>query len=125
MAAEDRPPTDRDWHTEDLPPTPQRDFLIPSQRWIEAPDWLHSSGMDIGVALVAYKRRIGAFLLWRAGPAVDADARYLAILASDLTLHYEFRLYPDKTMAHGVGPGGREHARFRTWKESLLAYPKP
>ena len=30
MAAEDRTPTDRDWSTEQLPATPQRDFLIES-----------------------------------------------------------------------------------------------
>ena len=121
MAAEDRTPTDRDWHTEELPDTPQRDFLIPSSRWIEAPEWLHQSGAEFGVELVAYKRRIGGFLLWRAGPAVGADARYTAIRASDLKEHYEFRLYPDKADARGVGPDGVEHHKFRSWKVSLGA----
>ena len=120
MAAEDRTPTDRDWHTEELPDTPQRDFLIPSSRWIEAPEWLHQSGAEFGVELVAYKRRIGGFLLWRAGPAVGADARYTAIRASNLDEFYEFRLYVLKSEAHGVGPDNIDHPRFRTWKEALL-----
>src|SRR5262245_8852764 len=57
--AEARTPTDRDWHTRDLPALPQRDYLIPAERWIEAPDSLRCLGADIGVELVAYKRRIG------------------------------------------------------------------
>src|SRR5437763_1948986 len=83
-------PTDRDWHTDELPATPQRDFLIPSARWSEAPPSLHELGADLGIPLVAYKRRIGRFLLWRAGPAVGADARYAAIDASDLGRSYTF-----------------------------------
>ncbi|HEY3833476.1 MAG TPA: hypothetical protein VGO03_14355 [Acidimicrobiia bacterium] len=120
MAAEDRPPTERDWHTAELPATPQRDFLIPSTRWVEAPEWLHRLGADIGVTLVAYKRRIGRFLLWRAGPARGADARYSAVAADHLDERYEFRLDPDGR-GEGIGPDGVTHARFRTWKEALLA----
>src|SRR4029450_13017808 len=67
IPAEARPPTDRDWHTEELPPTPQRDFLIPAERWVEAPDEVRGLGDDLGIELVAYKRRIGRWLLWRAG----------------------------------------------------------
>jgi hypothetical protein len=116
--AEQRPPTARDWHTDELPATPQRDFLIPAERWVEAPGDLARLGADLGVPLVAYKRRIGRFLLWRAGPATGADARYAAINADDPTQRYEFRLYPDGT-GDGVGADGRGHQRFRTWKESL------
>jgi len=29
-----------------------------------------------------------------------------------------FRLFPDGT-GDGVGPSGRAHSRFRTWKEDL------
>jgi len=117
VPAEQRPATERDWHTEELPATPQRDFLIPAERWVEAPADLAILGSDFGVPLVAYKRRIGRFLLWRAGPAVGADARYAAI-AADTGEAYQFRLRPDGT-GEGVGPDGRTHARFRAWKEAL------
>jgi hypothetical protein len=116
--AEQRPPTDRDWHTDELPPTPQRDFLIPAERWLEAPPELRALGADLGIELVAYKRRIKGFLLWRAGPAVDADARYMAVAADDASQRYVFRLFADGT-GEGVGPDGVTHTRFRTWKESL------
>lgn len=116
--AEARPPTERDWHTTELPATPQRDFLIPSTRWVEAPPWLHDLGADFGVSLVAYKRRIGGWLLWRAGPASHADARYAAIAADDLTRSWTFRLFSDGR-GEGTGPDGTVHARFRTWKEAL------
>ena len=118
VPAEQRPPSERDWHTEELPATPQRDFLISSERWVEAPADLHRLGADFGVMLVAYKRRIGRFLLWRAGPAVGSDARYAAIAAADPAERYSFRLQPDGS-GEGVGPDRRTHARFRTWKESL------
>ena len=116
--AEERPPTDHDWHTADLPPTPQRYFLIPAERWVEAPAELRALGADFGVDLVAYKRRIGRFLLWRAGPAVKAHARYMALAADDLAERYTFELVPDGS-GQGVGADGVTHARFRTWKESL------
>jgi hypothetical protein len=116
--AEARPPTERDWHTEELPATPQRDFLIPVERWVEAPTVVRALGDDLGIALVAYKRRIGDYLLWRAGPASGADARYAAVDARDLDRAYTFRLFPDGT-GDGTGPDGSHHTRFRTWKESL------
>lgn len=118
LPAEQRPPSERDWHTDELPPTPQRDFLIPAERWVEAPTELRELGADLGIDLVAYKRRIGRFLLWRAGPASRAEARYMAIDADDLTRQFVFRLYPDGT-GEGTGPDSTTHTRFRTWKESL------
>jgi hypothetical protein len=118
VPAEERPPSTRDWRTEELPATPQRDFLIPAERWLEAPERVRTLGADFGVALVAYKRRIGRFLLWRAGPASGADARYGALASDDPTECYTFRLHPDGT-GEGVGADGRRHQRFRTWKESL------
>ena len=118
LSAEDRPPVEVDHHTADLPATPTRDFLIPATRWVEAPAALRDLGADFGVDLVAYKRRIKRFLLWRAGPARGADARYMAIAADDLNEQYTFRLFADGTAA-GVGPDGVEHTRFRTWKEAL------
>jgi hypothetical protein len=120
--AEERPPTERDWHTDELPVTPQRDFLIPATRWVEAPSELRALGADIGVDLVAFKRRIGRYLLWRAGPARRADARYMALDARDLGRRYTFRLYPDGS-GEGAGPGGVGHTRFRTWKEALRDDP--
>ncbi|GIU88731.1 MAG: hypothetical protein KatS3mg009_3246 [Acidimicrobiia bacterium] len=116
--AERRPPSERDWHTDELPATPQRDFLIPAQRWLEAPDELLALGRDLGVGLVAYKRRIGRYLLWRAGPARGADARYMAIAADDLGERWTFRLYPDGS-GEGTAPDGATHSRFRSWKEAL------
>jgi hypothetical protein len=116
--AEERPAVDRDYTTDELPATPQRDYLIPAARWREAPPELLSLGRDFGVELVAYKRRIHRWLLWRAGPAAKADARYMAIAADDLSQRYTFRLWPDGR-GEGVGPDGVTHARFRTWKESL------
>lgn len=116
--AEERPPITHDVHTDDLPSTPQRDFLIPAERWVEAPDAVRALGVDLGVALVAYKRRIGRYLLWRAGPARGADARYMALASDDLDRRFTFRLFPDGT-GEGAGPDATTHTRFRTWKESL------
>lgn len=118
VAAEDRPPLAGSVHTPDLPSTPTRDYSIWATQWIEATPQVIHLGDDIGVVGAMYKRRIGRFLLWRAGPAVDADARYLAIDAADLGVAYEFRLDPDG-VGSGVGPDGVRHERFRTWKESL------
>jgi hypothetical protein len=101
-----------------LPATPQRDFLIPAERWVEAPPELRALGADFGIDLVAYKRRIGRYLLWRAGPAVRADARYMAIAADDAGEQWTFRLFADGH-GEGAGPDGRVHTRFRTWKEAL------
>jgi hypothetical protein len=116
--AEARTPTDRDWHTDELPPTPQRDFLIPAERWVEAPVALRELGADLGIDLVAYKRRIHRYLLWRAGPARGADARYMAVASDDLDRQFVFRLFPDGA-GDGTGPDGQTHTRFRTWKEAL------
>jgi hypothetical protein len=117
-APEDRPPVTTDYHTDELPPLPQRDYLIPAERWVEAPAELRELGADIGVALVAYKRRIGRYLLWRAGPASGADSRYMALNADDIAERYTFRLWPNGR-GEGTGADGRTHERFRTWKESL------
>jgi hypothetical protein len=109
-------------HTADLPATPQRDRNIPATAWVEAPTALLTLGDDIGQAGdITYKRRIGRWLLWRAGPATDADARYLAVAADDLGQLWTFRLFADGT-GEGAGPGGTRHTRFRAWKEDLLAH---
>ena len=117
-APEDRPIDHTPIHTADLPGTPQRDRNIPAAAWVEAPAELLTLGDDIGQPLIAYKRRIGPWLLWRAGPATKGDARYLAFAADDLTQQWSYRLFADGT-GEGTGPDGVVHRRFRTWKESL------
>ena len=117
-----RPVDDTPVHTADLPPTPQRDRNIPARAWHEAPDALLHLGDDIGGPEPDYKRRIGRWLLWRAGPATKADARYIAVAADDLSTQYTFRLFADAT-GEGVGPSGTSHSRFRTWKEDLRDNP--
>lgn len=114
----DRPLVTTVHHTADLPPTPQRDRTIPADLWAEAPAELIDLGADIGEPLVAYKRRIGRWLLWRAGPASRADARYMAIDDQDLSRQYTYRLYADGT-GSGSGPDGVTYDRFRSWKEAL------
>lgn len=118
LPADQRPVDPTPIHTEDLPPTPVRDRTIPASAWIEAPDVLRNLGDDLGIPDAAYKRRIGPWLLWRAGPAAKADARYLAIDAQDLRRHHTYRLLADGS-GEGIGPSGTVHHRFRSWKEDL------
>lgn len=120
LPADERPPDRTPIHTVDLPATPTRDRNIVAEAWIEAPPVLQHLGDDIGHPVIAYKRRLGRWLLWRAGPARGADARYLAIDADDLDVHYQFRLFPDGA-GSGEGPSGEHHQRFRTWKQDLNA----
>ena len=111
--------------TSDLPPTPTRDRNIVATAWIEAPAQLLSLGDDLpGRPVATYKRRIGTWLLWRAGPASDGDARYWAADATDLTRQSVFRLFPDNS-GDGLGPSGTRHTRFRAWKEDLLGRTEP
>ena len=90
--------------------------------WREAPAELLALGADLGHAQVDYKRRIGPWLLWRAGPATGGDARYMALRADRLDERYVFRLFADGT-GTGSGPDGVTYTRFREWKQSLLARP--
>ena len=122
---DERPIDNTPRHTAELPDTPTRDRNIPATAWIEAPAALLALGDDLGhtdpqFQVAMYKRRIGRWLLWRAGPAVEADARYLAVDGDDLTNHVTFRLHPDGS-AEGEGPSGARHDRFRAWKQDLLA----
>jgi hypothetical protein len=116
--AADRPIDPTPIHTAALPATPVRDRTIPATAWIEAPAALLDLGADLGEPVVAYKRRIGPWLLWRAGPPSKGDARYMAVAADDLTARWTFRLFADGT-GEGEGPDGVVHRRFRTWKEAL------
>ncbi len=120
LPADARPVDDTPVHTADLPATPTRDRNIPASAWVEAPDELRRLGEDLGHDLVAYKRRIGPWLLWRAGPASKGDARYMAVRADDLSVRHTFRLFADGS-GEGTGPSGERHSRFRTWKQDLLA----
>jgi hypothetical protein len=114
-----RPDDDTPVHTADLPATPIRDRAIPATAWIEAPPDLLALGDDLPDRPVAsYKRRIGPWLLWRAGPATKAHARYWAARADDLADRWTFTLHPDGA-GEGTGPSGTVHDRFRAWKEDL------
>ena len=116
---DERPRDETPLSTADLPPTPIRDRNIPASAWREAPDALLTLGDDLpGRPEADYKRRIGPWLLWRAGPATKGDARYLAVAADDLDTTFAFRLFPDGS-GEGIGPSGARHTRFRAWKEDL------
>ena len=111
--------------TVDLPPTPTRDRNIVASAWIEAPAELIGLGADLaGQPEATFKRRIGTWLLWRAGPASGDHARYWAADATDLTRQCTFTLVPDGS-GEGYGPSGQQHTRFRTWKEDLLGRTEP
>ena len=118
MRYDERPTDDTQVHTDDLPPTPIRDRNILATAWIEAPASLITLGDDLpGTPVAEYKRRIGPWILWRAGPAKHADARYWAAhetTGAECTL----RLFPGGA-AEGMGPSGATHDRFRAWKEDL------
>jgi len=119
LPADQRPIDDTPVHTIDLPPTPIRDRNIPATAWVEAPPELLAAGEDLpGRPVATYKRRIGRWLLWRAGPATGADARYVVVDAEDLDHQHTFRLFPEGS-GDGVGPSGQRHQRFRAWKEDL------
>ena len=120
MRYDERPVDDTPVHTADLPDTPVRDRNIPASAWVEAPAELLSLGADLPDTPTAeYKRRIGPWLLWRAGPATGGDARYLAVRADDLSTQHAFRLFPDGN-GDGTGPSGKRHTRFRAWREDLI-----
>ena len=119
MRYDERPVDDTPVHTDELPDTPVRDRNIPATAWLEAPPELLTLGHDLPDEPVAeYKRRIGPWLLWRAGPATGGDARYWAADARDLARQHVLRLFPDGR-GDGTGPSGQHHTRFRSWKEDL------
>jgi hypothetical protein len=125
LPADERPSDETPVHTGDLPPTPIRDRNIPATAWVEAPSELLAIGADLPDRPVAmYKRRIGSWLLWRAGPASRGEARYWAGAADDLSTQWTFRLHADGS-GSGRGPSGQTHERFRTWKEDLRDHPTP
>lgn len=120
MRYDERPEDDTPVDTDDLPATPTRDRNIPATAWRQAPASLLTLGADLpGTPAAQYKRRIGDWLLWRAGPASGGDARYWAARADALDAPVTFRLFPGGD-GDGEGPDGSHHTRFRSWKESLL-----
>jgi hypothetical protein len=122
---DERPPDRTPIHTTELPDTPTRDRNIMASAWIEAPAELLVLGAHLPSEPEAeYKRRIGDWLLWRAGPAVDAEAVYLAVCRTDLSLQHRFDLFADGT-GTGTGPSGVAHHRFREWKQDLLGRDRP
>ncbi len=119
MRYDERPVDDTPIHTADLPLTPIRDRNIPATAWVEAPASVLTLGDDLPDRPIAdYKRRIGPWLLWRAGPATAGHARYWAAHVDRLDEPVTLRLFPDGT-ADGMGPSGTRHAKFRAWKEDL------
>lgn len=109
--------------TADLPPTRARDRTIPASAWSEAPDELLTLGADLpGTPEAEYLRRIGGWLLWRAGPPTKGETRFWAGAAADARRSLTFRLHADGS-GEGRGPTGRRHDRFRTWKEDLRDHP--
>lgn len=120
LSADERPFDHTPITTAELPPTPTRDRNISAVAWQQAPESLRTLGadLDIGPEATAFKRRIGPWLLWRAGPT-RGPARYGAFHEDDLTTVYTFTLAVDGSTV-GVGPSGVAHERFRAWKEDLL-----
>jgi hypothetical protein len=107
--------------TEQLPATPPVERNIPAEAWSEAPAELLGLGDDIGQPTVLYLRRIGPWLVWRAGPGTanaGAPSRWMALHWDDLERRCTFQLDADGH-GHGTGPSGAHHDRFRTWKEDL------
>ena len=117
IPADERPLIDHMVHTHELPALPQRESRIIASLWIEAPIEITALGEDLQ-AEPGYLRRIGSYLLWRAGPAVRARARYGAVDSTDLKRIWTFELDADGN-GEGLGPDGIIHSRFRTGKESL------
>lgn len=105
-------------HTTDLPDTPIRDRNIPAEAWLEAPEALLRSAEGLGEVRIAFKRRLGRWLLWRAGPARGADARYIAVDSTNFERIQTFRLRADGS-GSGIGPDGTRYDRFRGWKMAL------
>ncbi len=125
IPADDRPFDLSPVTTDDLPATPVRDRNIAAVAWDQAPAELLRLGDDLGIGAdrIAYKRRIGDWLLWRAGPT-RGPARWMALHSQDLSRRFTFFIDGNKNDS-GIGPSGQSHARFRSWKEDLLAESGP
>ncbi|MEO6572177.1 MAG: hypothetical protein ABIO83_11595, partial [Ilumatobacteraceae bacterium] len=106
-----------------------RDRRIPATAWTEAPAELlalagHAArlaGTPDGEAVTSFLRRIGPWLLWRAGPAKGPSICWAGHV-DDLSRTHQFVVNADGS-ASGLGPSGELHLRFRTWKQDLRAHP--
>ena len=105
-------------HTADLPRRRSATGGSPRPRGSKRRGAVLDLGADLDEPEVNYLRRIGPWLLWRAGPPSRGDARDLALWADDLGSTWTFRVLPDGS-GEGEGPDGVVHQRFRTWKEAL------
>ena len=102
---------------------PQRDYLIPATRWVEAPAALR----DARRRSRRRSRRVQApdpQLPAVAGGAGGARRRACTWRSTtrDLERRFTYRLFPDGS-GEGIGPDGAVHTRFRTWKEALRDDP--
>ena len=107
--------------TDQLPATPPVERNIPAEAWIEAPAELLALGDDIGQPGVLYLRRIGPWLVWRAGAGTTKGGeatRWMALHWDDLSRRFTFEI-DAVGQGRGRGPSGTEHGRFRSWKEDL------
>ena len=101
---------------------PTRDRTISVRAWVEAPPAIRSLDAGLPPGPIGYVRRIGPWLLWKAGPLEGPDARYAAVAADDLTQVHTCEIHHDRT-ASGHGPSGAHHDRFRSWKEDVRDHP--
>ena len=99
----DERPADRTpIHTSALPDTPTRDRNIVATAWIEAPPEVLTLGDDLPNRPEAeYKRRIGRWLLWRAGktPVGSRVARVVIATSSALRMRVNHGSVPVSAIA--------------------------
>ena len=69
--------------------------------------------------IAEYKRRIGPWLLWRAGPATRRRCPLLGRPGRRPRRQVHVPAVPRRATGQGVGPSGATHTRFRAWKEDL------
>ncbi|MGY9072593.1 MAG: hypothetical protein ACKVHU_06570 [Acidimicrobiales bacterium] len=125
LKADDRPFDYTPVSLDQLPNTPTRDRNIAASAWTDAPAALLGLGRGLDQEPeAAFKRRLHGWLLWRAGPT-RGPCRYLALDPHQIdepSATWTFVL-DGAGGAHGVGPDGQTHDRFRSWKESLRDNP--
>ena len=120
------PPTDRDWHTDELPATPQRDFSIPAD----------AVGRGAGGAAATRRRPrrstssrtsagSGATCCGGRARPCTADARYMAIAADDLAERWTFRLFPTESARATVRTDACTRASARGRRHCVTPAERP